>query len=78
MIIAVIRINICAIIGFVRSIALQIMARKIIPPPMRKSKKATAIKLPAAKAKKYGINFLNLRIINPPNKVETSVARARP
>ena len=41
-----------------------------------KSRNETAIKVPAAKAKKYGRLDLNFRIINPPIKVEIKVAMA--
>ena len=42
-----------------------------------KSRKETAIQVPAAEAKKYGREALNFKIIKPPIRVETKVARAK-
>jgi hypothetical protein len=42
------------------------------------SKKETAIRLPAAKAKKYGRTFLSLIAKVPPIKVEQNVVNASP
>jgi hypothetical protein len=44
----------------------------------RISKKVTAIRLPAAKAKKYGRAFLSLIAKVPPINVEQNVVNARP